>query len=223
MAFTKMTAKVENISALSDRPNEGTNGLTAAQLKAEFDKAGKNIKAFINSLIDEMAKATGAENIGASILRNNERESTTVQSAIDALVSAVDDINEGGAPIPSGAVTSTKIASSAVTTEKIADGAVTAGKIAANAVSAILTATIGTTWTGDAAPYTQTVSGITGLLASDNPIVDLVPSSTYNTAKKQTQEWGSIYRIETAAGAITVYANEKTTESIPIRLLCIRK
>lgn len=110
----------------------------------------------------------------------------------------------------------------AVSSAKIADGAVTASKIASGAVTKNFTATIGTSWTGSSAPYTQSVT-VSGLLASDKPIVDLVPSSTYATAEAQLEAWANIYRIVTAANKITVYATEKTTTSISIQMVVNRK
>ena len=80
---------------------------------------------------------------------------------------------------------------------------------------------IGTTWSGSAAPYTQTIS-VSGMLATDNPIVDVTPDSTYDTAVSQVEAWGNIHRITTAANSITVYANDKTEVAIPIQLKCIR-
>lgn len=50
MALTKFTADVNNVSALSDLPNDA-DGLTAAQLKAVFDKAGSDIKTYINGTL----------------------------------------------------------------------------------------------------------------------------------------------------------------------------
>ncbi len=47
--LTKFSANVDNIQGLSDRPNT-TDGLTSAELKAKFDKAGDDIKAFINGV-----------------------------------------------------------------------------------------------------------------------------------------------------------------------------
>ena len=80
---------------------------------------------------------------------------------------------------------------------------------------------IGTAWSGSAAPYTQTIS-VSGMLATDNPIVDVTPDSTYDTAVSQVEAWGNIHRITTAANSITVYANDKTEVAIPIQLKCIR-
>lgn len=82
-------------------------------------------------------------------------------------------------------------------------------------------ATIGTSWTGSAAPYTQTIT-VSGILATDNPIVDCVLSATYATAKSQLEAYSNIYQITTAANSITVRATAKTTTAVPIQLLCIR-
>ena len=52
MALTKLEADVNNIQKLSDKPNE-IDGLTSAELKERFDKAGADIKAYINSILTE--------------------------------------------------------------------------------------------------------------------------------------------------------------------------
>lgn len=62
MALTKFTVDVNNIQALSDRPNT-IDGLTSDQLKAKFDKAGSDIKTFINgTLIEELEPRILEEN-----------------------------------------------------------------------------------------------------------------------------------------------------------------
>ena len=52
MALTKMIANVNNIQALSDRPNT-IDGLTSAELKERFDKAGADIKDYLNTTLTE--------------------------------------------------------------------------------------------------------------------------------------------------------------------------
>ena len=99
---------------------------------------------------------------------------------------------------------------------------ITATQLAANAVSTIYTATVTTTWTGSAAPYSQNIT-VSGLLASDKPVIDIVPSSTYSTAKNQLIAWAELYRFVTAANKLTVYSHSKTTTAVPIQILCIRK
>lgn len=57
MSYTLFNADVENVSHLSDLPNVD-EGLSAEQLKAVFDKAGVDIKAYLNgTLIPELNKA----------------------------------------------------------------------------------------------------------------------------------------------------------------------
>lgn len=52
--LTNFTENVNNIQALSDRPNTA-DGITSQQLKEKFDKAGSDIKTFINNtLIEEI-------------------------------------------------------------------------------------------------------------------------------------------------------------------------
>ena len=101
-------------------------------------------------------------------------------------------------------------------------GAVKATNIASGAVSTSYTATISTSWTGSEAPYTQSIT-VSGILASDTPIIDIVPSSTYATAQAQEEAWSKIYRITTANNAITIYAHEKAEVEIPIKMVVIRK
>ena len=50
MLIDKLNEDLSFISALSDRPND--NGMSAAELKEKFDKAGNTIKEYINSTLD---------------------------------------------------------------------------------------------------------------------------------------------------------------------------
>lgn len=70
--ITNLTANVNNIQGLSDRPNTA-DGITAQQLKALFDKAGADIKLYINS----------TQNSELEAYINN-----TIKTAIESLQSA---------------------------------------------------------------------------------------------------------------------------------------
>ena len=205
MAFTQMTGEVNNISKLKDRPNEPPDALTSAQLKAEFDKAPTALKAFINAHIEELTAGSAAANIGATITQDGETSNTTVQAFLNALLEALNTLVVG--------------------TSEIADNAVNADKIAANAVSNVYSGTISSDaadWTGEAAPYTQTVN-VTGVLAADEPIVDLAPSNTYSTALEEIAEWGKIYRVTAGAGTLTFYATAIPNVDLSFKARCIRK
>ena len=81
---------------------------------------------------------------------------------------------------------------------------------------AVLTTTLDTTWQGSEAPYTKTQT-VTGLLATDTPIVDVVMSGTFATDEARQEAWAGIYRITTADNAITLYATEKPAVELPYR------
>jgi len=86
---------------------------------------------------------------------------------------------------------------------------------------AVLTANLDTTWSGTAPPYTKTVT-VSGILATDTPIIDIVMSGTYSTDEALIEAWGYIYRAVTANGSITFYATEKPTVSLPIQIKVVR-
>lgn len=78
----------------------------------------------------------------------------------------------------------------------------------------------GSTWVADAggAPYyVQTVT-LSTIKSTDNPIVDVILSENYNTAKEELENYGKLYRILTYDGYIKVYASEPTKVSLNIAL-----
>ena len=81
--------------------------------------------------------------------------------------------------------------------------------------------TLDTTWSGSSAPFSKTQT-VTGILATDTPIVDVVMSGTYATDEARIEAWGYIYRAVTANGSITFYATEKPTVSLPIQIKVVR-
>lgn len=104
----------------------------------------------------------------------------------------------------------------------IPDGSIGAEKLADGAVTKHFTAQIGTVWTGEAAPYTQEIA-VSGILASDVPIVDMVTSDTYSAVEAEEEAWANVYKIQTAANKITVYAKEATETAINIQMVVNRK
>jgi hypothetical protein len=88
-------------------------------------------------------------------------------------------------------------------------------------VVARFTATIGTTWTGSEAPYSQEIS-VSGMLATDAPMVDIVQTGNEATDSVMRDAWSGVTRIVTKANGITVYADEAIETSIPIQLKVVR-
>ena len=85
--------------------------------------------------------------------------------------------------------------------------------------SVTYTAEIGANWVAaETGEYTQTVV-VNGILATDNPIVDVVLDTAKNTALSQLEAWSLISKIETSNGSITVTClKEAPTTAIPIQI-----
>lgn len=157
-------------------------------------------------------------------------ESIATQKLIDGAVTT--------AKLADGAATTAKLADGAVTTQKLADGAVTADKLAADAVDAYtkaetdtivqdieahfddveaalenvdqtFTVAVPASWTSDSTNggYYQTVA-VAGILATDNPIADVVMGTNVEANRVYAAAWAEITRITTADGSVTIYANE---------------
>lgn len=111
----------------------------------------------------------------------------------------------------------------AVTETKYADNSIGAAKLKAESISKVFSGTLTIAgWQGTAAPFSQAIT-ISGVLATDEPIIDLVPSDTYTTAVTEDTAWVNIYRAVTAADTITFYAKEKPTVVLNFKARCIRK
>lgn len=185
MAFTKMTEDVSNISKLDDAPND-TNGLTAAQLKAEFDKAGNQLKAFINQFINAL-EANGAESVG--ITPNTLIGSATnVQMALLQIAQKVQDTTLGA--IPDRTITADKLVRKTITGEEIADGAVNddhISDVAASKITGALDITHGGTGAYDA------TSAMRNLLAGGKTILS---SNQYGDTLPAAGEEGQIFFLK---------------------------
>jgi len=77
-------------------------------------------------------------------------------------------------------------------------------------------------WSGSAAPYTRSVT-VTGLLATDEPLVDVKQTGSYAADLAARSNWGLIGRIVTAANKITLTADAKPTAAFTIRMMCLRR
>lgn len=73
---------------------------------------------------------------------------------------------------------------------------------------------LATGWTGDAAPYTQTIE-VEGILETDVPVVGpKVTASTTDDINAQFEAFGKVRRYTTQDGSITGYCYEETPPEI---------
>lgn len=80
-------------------------------------------------------------------------------------------------------------------------------------------ATVGTAWTAKTGYVQQTIT-VNGILATDNPIIDLVTSTADFAA--QQEAWGKVFKVTTAANSITLYASEATEKAISLQIKVVR-
>jgi hypothetical protein len=93
---------------------------------------------------------------------------------------------------------------------------------ALQATTATFNATITSgSWTGSD-PFTKAIT-VTGITATDNPIIDLELSGvTFANVPTVQTAWGKIYRGVTTANTITFYATEALTVDIPFSAKVVR-
>ena len=147
MAFTPFSEDMDIISKLADNPNSD-DGMTPTQLKAEFDKAGKKIKTYINdTLLLEAVEKPAAEGL---------------MKFADGTVSAAEAGKDYQAPMGDKSVSKSMLGDDVT-------AAALGGAVPSSAKTAALTVA---GWTDKA----QTVS-VDGVTANGNIIVTPAPRS----------------------------------------------
>ena len=218
-------AKIEEQMAEMTQGAVADESITTAKLAALAVTSAKLAAAAVETdkIQDGAVTSVKLADLAVETAKIKDKAVTTEKIADKAVTTAqLGDASVGTAQLDALSVTAAKLAALAVETAKIKDKAVTMAKLADHAVSVDYTATLNTTWSGSAAPYTKEQT-INGILADDKPLIDLVSSATFADAEKQADAWALIYRAVTAANKITFYAKAKPTVSIPLQIRCIRK
>ena len=145
--------------------------------------------------------------------RFNLTKPATTETADIAVINTNMDTIDGAIPAVIDNLTSTSTTSALSANQ---------GKVLKSMVDALLdvkTATIGTTWTGSSAPYTQTVT-VSGVTAADNPAIVPVYSGTNATAILEKTAWSAISKAETGTGNIVFTCfEEKPVTAINIEII----
>jgi hypothetical protein len=86
----------------------------------------------------------------------------------------------------------------------------------------VFTATITTaSWTGTVSPFTNDTT-VSGILATDTPIIDIVLTGTFADDEDIIEAWGGVYRAVTTADVVTFSATDLPTVDLPIQLKVVR-
>ena len=94
---------------------------------------------------------------------------------------------------------------------------VTAEMIAPQARTQYFTVSLGTSWSGTAAPYTQTVN-VSGMLASDRPKAFFTAPASAGSAEDWMEAFSLLYKVIAADGSVTFSAYEKPGTAINVTL-----
>lgn len=84
-----------------------------------------------------------------------------------------------------------------------------------------LTCTVPVSWTASGSYYTQTVA-VTGMLAADNPVADILPGTDHDANKLYAEAWGKVQSITTLAGKVTLWCTEAPTVAFPTQFKVVR-
>lgn len=110
MSLPRVTNELSTVSQLDDRPND-TGGLTAAELKAKFDKDSETLKAYINNtLIPYLESSLAAAQLGVATIPGFS--AADIQTALEQIAKAMQDVTQG--TVTDGSITLAKLAAEVI-------------------------------------------------------------------------------------------------------------
>lgn len=165
------------------------------------------------------ADAVGSEAIAALAVltaKLADKAVTAAKLADKAVIRrCIGDNAIGHAQLGEKCVGSSNVDDLAIPNRCLASGAVSETKVASDARTQYWTLNVSTTWTGDAAPYTQTIPAA-NMLATDRPKVYRVAPANVSDADTYDDEFSKLFKVESLAGQLKLYAKEATTTAIQI-------
>lgn len=203
----ELQVKLSDYATLNDQEKESLSAAVATKLDSSEFTADKIIE-ILNAASGSSGGGLNADTLDG---KGSEdfAEAAHTHSEFENMVSIANDASEPGEAIPSDAdLLDGHPASYFATSE--------------HTHTSYYSSTLSSSGWSSSAPYTQTVA-VAGILASDNPIIDVVLSDDASTAQSQLEAWGEVNRIITSDGNITAYCYEKVpTIDLPINLMCVR-
>ena len=235
-----LTPELDTFMSRTDNPHAVTKaqvGLGAADNTADAEKPVSTAQASALSLKADRLNV---------LERNNTSAFTPTESYHPATKKYVDDVSAGVVlgQIPDGGISTAKLADGVVTAAKLADGAVTPASIGAASTShasahatggsdpltpaqigaattTTLTATVPVSWTASGNYYYQQVS-VAGMLATDNPVADILPGSDNAANKLYAEAWAKVQSIDTQDGAVKLWCTAAPTTAFPVQFKVVR-
>ena len=84
-----------------------------------------------------------------------------------------------------------------------------------------LTCTVPVSWTASGSYYSQTVA-VAGMLASDNPVADILTGTDNDANKLYAEAWGKVQSIDTLDGAVKLWCTEAPAVAFPVQFKVVR-
>lgn len=106
MGFTRSERDVKIIQKLSDYPN-AEDGMSAEQLKENFDKGSLILQEDLNKLQEELEENKSAGFLGAQYLDDTDESSNNVQAKLEYLLNQIKGVSQG--QVPDGSITEKKL------------------------------------------------------------------------------------------------------------------
>ena len=178
----------------------------------------------VNIVLEDFGGATVEQGAKADSAIQGVKVNGTLVNPDSARIVAIDATSVGGATAEQGAKADSAIQGVKLNGTLIEPDSQNIVNVALRETTVEnFTAIIGTDWTiTETCEYTQTIA-VAGILASDNPIVDVILDTSKDVALQQLEAWSCISKIETSDGSITVTCLEEApTVVIPIQLKVVR-
>lgn len=195
----------DSISGVNPITKGGTGASTADQARANLGAAASNHTHTITNLDGTLSVAkggTGATTAQGARTNLGAAASNHTHALNGSGITGVLPISKGGTGATSAAAACAALGC---------------------ASRSYYTCSVNTTWsTNSSGGFYKTIS-ISGILATDVPVVGVVLSSDVSAATLQGQAFACVNRITTAANSITLYAfKTKPTTTFSLQLLVIR-
>ena len=213
----------ENIGAATEEQGQKADfAIQGIQLNGVH--ISPDINRQVNIVLEGSGGATAEQGAKADSAIQGVKVNGTLVNPDSARIVDIDATSVGAATAEQGAKADTAIQGVKLNGTLIEPDSQNIVNVALEETSAEdFTAIIEADWTiSETVEYTQTIA-VAGILASDNPIVDVILDTSKDVALQQLEAWSCISKIETSDGSITVTCLEEApTVVIPIQLKVVR-
>ena len=196
--------KPENIGAATEEQGQKADyAIQGIQLNGAH--ISPDINRQVNIVLEGSVGATAEQGAKADSAIQGVKVNGTLVNPDSARIVAIDATSVGGATAEQGAKADSAIQGVKLNGTLIEPDSQNIVNVAHRETTVEnFTAIIGTDWTiTETCEYTQTIA-VAGILASDNPIVDVILDGSKDVALQQLEAWSYVSKIETYDGSITV-------------------